>query len=520
MPTIVSLKPAQLENRLDADYYGPGFLANHDRLVRSGIRTARLRSLVKLGRRAVYFSTDTMPADEAPESWIPFLTADDLSDDGCSINLDAKRRVSPDFAAEYPNGHLRGNELLVKVKGPNQTTAYNSHKPDLEVLVSGTIWGALVDLASVDPHFLVAVLTSPYGANARTRLRTNTNVEFLAPDDLLGVLLPWPNERLLQRYIGDKLRQAEGLRKHARTLEAQIESKFAPLTSNLLTTKKAWRVARADVDPYRINAPHYDAVVFDMLAQARAIMPLASLRSLVGTRGITGGATPLGADYPPDGVFFVRVQNVKPYRLDLSDSAYIDGVADDELRRSRCAEKDVILTITGYPGTASIVMFDDLPLNINQHSARFDIVGDLTPEFVAAALNSPFLKKQVDRLAIGGTREALDYKSVGDLQIPVLPESDRNSICAWVNTSNHCIRAASRLTTAAKLLVEALIDGKVTDAELATAQDALERGINSADHAMLRRLTAGGLDVHGQPPLFPDLDILYALLAQTKEAVQ
>lgn len=217
MPTIVSLKPAQLENRLDADYYGPGFLANHNRLLRSGIRTSRLHSLVKLGRRAVYFSTDTMLADKAPESWVPFLTADDLGEDGCSINLESKRRVSPEFAAEYPNGLLRGNELLVKVKGPNQTTAYNSHIPSRQILVSGTIWGALVDLKSVDPHFLVAVLTSPYGGTARTRLRTNTNVEFLAPQDLLGVLLPWPHERVLQRYIGDKIRNADRLETCQRT---------------------------------------------------------------------------------------------------------------------------------------------------------------------------------------------------------------------------------------------------------------------------------------------------------------
>ena len=95
MPTIVSLKPGQLENRLDAVYYGPAFLANHDRLVRSGLRTTPLRNLVKQGRRAVYFSTDTSEADKAPDSWIPFLTSDDLSEDGCFINLNAQRRVSP-----------------------------------------------------------------------------------------------------------------------------------------------------------------------------------------------------------------------------------------------------------------------------------------------------------------------------------------------------------------------------------------------------------------------------------------
>ena len=43
------------------------------------------------------------------------------------------------------------------------------------------------------------------------------------------------------------------------------------------------------------------------------------------------------------------------------------------------------------------------------------------------------------------------------------------------------------------------------------------RGDATADRALLRRLTRQGLDVPGQPPLFPDLDALYTLLAQTPE---
>ena len=94
------------------------------------------------------------------------------------------------------------------------------------MLVSGTIWGGLVRKGVVDPHYLVAALSCPYAAMARTRLRTNLNVEFLSAEDLLSLALPTP-ATLAQRYIGDKVRQAERLHERARRLEAAVAKTHA-----------------------------------------------------------------------------------------------------------------------------------------------------------------------------------------------------------------------------------------------------------------------------------------------------
>ena len=69
-----------------------------------------------------------------------------------------------------------------------------------------------------------------------------------------------------------------------------------------------------------------------------------------------------------------------------------------------------------------------------------------------------------------------------------------------------------KLTTAAKLLVEALIEGQVAEADLIAAQKALEAEDRTADREILSRLTRKGMDVAGEPPLFPDLDGLYNAL--------
>jgi hypothetical protein len=199
MGSFIRLPPRALDGRIDATYYQPEYVANAQRLASSAVGRSELSNLVSNGRRTLYFGTTTLEGDEAPSDWVPFLTSDDLGDEGFFIETRARRRVAPAFLDDYPAGRLRSGELLVKVKGPNQTTAYIDAAPEYPVLVSGTIWGGLVRKDVVDPYYLVAALSCPYAAMARTRLRTNLNVEFLSAEDLLSLSLPTPDKQA-QRY--------------------------------------------------------------------------------------------------------------------------------------------------------------------------------------------------------------------------------------------------------------------------------------------------------------------------------
>src|SRR3989344_7092632 len=63
---------------------------------------------------------------------------------------------------------------------------------------------------------------------------------------------------------------------------------------------------------------------------------------------LTGGATPLGANYPSTGIKFLRVQNIMPGYFDFSDVVFIDEkLHNGMLKRSKLIDGDVLLTITG-----------------------------------------------------------------------------------------------------------------------------------------------------------------------------
>jgi len=136
--------------------------------------------------------------------------------------------------------------------------------------------------------------------------------------------------------------------------------------------------------------------------------------------------------------------------------------------------------------------------------------------YLCAALNSDFLKLQVNRSAIGGTRDALDYPSVSNLLIPRFDSSKELEIHKLVIDLIFASQIATKLIDVSKGIVEGLIEGSIPEEALIQAQHALEQGDTSLDRSILSQMTEDGYAVAGSKPLFSDLNEFYDLLEQAK----
>jgi type I restriction enzyme M protein len=143
---------------------------------------------------------------------------------------------------------------------------------------------------------------------------------------------------------------------------------------------------------------------------------------------ITGGATPLGATYVTDdiGIKFLRVQNIGANYLSLDDAVYIPRIFHDgDLKRSQLKPNDVLLTITGTYGVSAVVPANFGEANINQHVVKMEVDNaKIDSHYLALYLNTKLARRQFDRNVTGGTRLALDYPSIAELE--VLYPSDLN----------------------------------------------------------------------------------------------
>ena len=175
----------------------------------------------------------------------------------------------------------------------------------------------------------------------------------------------------------------------------------------------------------RIDANYYKPAFFDLIDEFRELTTkkkgyvLSRLQNLLKVP-ITGGATPLGANYVDEGIKFIRVQNVRENRLVFDNIKYIERrVHETDLRRSQLKPNDVLLTITGATyGIAAVVPVDIDEANMNQHSVRIRLnKSKLIPEYLSFFLNSKFGRIQTDRNITGSTRPALDYGSVNSIMV-------------------------------------------------------------------------------------------------------
>lgn len=174
---------------------------------------------------------------------------------------------------------------------------------------------------------------------------------------------------------------------------------------------------------------------------------------------ITGGATPLGAEYLDSGVGFVRVQNVMYNYMDDSDMAYISETDDLELKRSKLKADDVLLTITGVSyGKASVVTKKFEGCNINQHSVKISFKDDtFSPYFLSTFLNAKNGKFQSDQNIVGVTRPALDYETIKNFKIPLASKDFQKQIEKTVKSAHAKLEQSKRLyAEAEEILLEEL----------------------------------------------------------------
>ncbi|GAA7241139.1 hypothetical protein HpCK35_31340 [Helicobacter pylori] len=160
---------------------------------------------------------------------------------------------------------------------------------------------------------------------------------------------------------------------------------------------------------------------------------------------MTGGATPLGADYPDKGIPFLRVQNIMQNYFNLEDIVYISQQDDEYLKRSRLKFNDVLLTITGISyGKSAVVERDLVGANINQHSVKIE-VKNINPYFLSTFLNSKFGKLQSDKKITGVTRPALDYQTIKKFLIPIFSMDFQLEIQNLVKDSHKALEESKEL---------------------------------------------------------------------------
>ena len=355
-----------------------------------------------------------------------------------------------------------------------------------------------------DPRYVVAYLNSSYGAIQFSRWSRGTVQAGLNLEDIADIAIPLADP-VAQAYIGNKVRQAEGLRAVARTLTTSAERYFAGLHSRSIDGwRGSWRRRAHVLAEGRLDAWFY------------ATAPTKLERGLSAS-----GASPVGK----------RVKAVRKNSFDANRSIQYFEIGNVDTATGCVWPREVAPDLIPSRAKRSVRTWDILVSTVRPErknialvgpgcegqlvaSSGFSVLRATSPQeaaFICWFLRSDAATDQLLRWNTGATYPAIE----DDVPLNVLMPKYRDTEVEyhgtqWMKIPN-LLSTASNLTAAARFLVEALIEQKVTETDLIAAHKSPD-----ADRALLARLTQKGLDIPDADPLFPDLDRLEELLIEAQ----
>lgn len=474
-----------LSKRLDPEYYAPQHLADEESL--SDLGTISLGSTGKL---FVGPFGSKLPTSVFVKEGVPLFRVGNVGE--MDVVLKNLAMISPNLHHEIAGSEVvPGDVLIVKASVGEKVCVVP--KSIQHANITQHIIG-LRPNGTVDQFFIAAVLFSVYGRRQVERRALGAVIQYLGVGDARTVLIPGISPDA-QAYIGNKVRQAEALRAAARASEQSFNDEVAVDVSSgvgggIFNRVHANRIG-SDLNPGRYNSDRLRVVDQLIAGGGRRLGSFASISTKT-AEPESPSQTYLGLD----GISSVNVdltvssiQEAEPTGISRQLEA---GIAVSKLRPYL---NKVALIPSGLDGMlASTELLCIRPKGI--HAG-----------FVYGVLKLGTTVRQLNPVATGATHPRVTAADVLDVVVPL--HKDHERLGRTLEAAQRAYFAARALTQAARLLVEALIERKITEAELIAAHQRPE-----ADRALLMRLTPDGVDVPGADPLFADLDWLQALLAE------
>ena len=363
-----------------------------------------------------------------------------------------------------------------------------------------------------DSHYVCSYLGSYFGQRLlEAGISGSTGQLNLSNQHIKSIRLFEPDINI-QKYIGDKVRQAEQLQVWKKGLEIKSSELFKNYLNQygfkiLKSDSIIWTSLEDRLDPAYYNKKYhfFNAEWFQSNSEP--------LNNFI-TSG-SYGVLPSSSSYGKGEARFIRATDLQNANVDIS--CFTKVPQEEVVDKARINEGDILLEIKGAISSCEIASSHLEGAYVNGSIYRFTPKG-INSAYLTFYLNSEIKKLYCERVSVNNIISYLDLASIQALPVLRLPSEVEDLIGKCVSDINLAKKYVFKLLKSSKILVEALIEGQLTEEQLIQTQQALEDGDNTLDKAILSKLSSEGYAIEGATPLFSDIDELYRLLASATAA--
>lgn len=490
-----------LTDRLDADFYKVDFIKNETLLLEFG--AVKLDSLIdnkKSGYGVLPNSNEYMD-----EGGVKLIRGGDL--DGGSITTPS---IRVPLAYKVAKGTALEGDVLILIKGacidgPSGVGRITSKEDGF--IFNGSCYRLSFIQKGFDSYFFVAYSQTNYFLKQKKRWVSNTGISYNDESSIKGYLVPKLQEQV-RNYIGNKVRQAELLREWAKINHVNVQSRIAELIGSYDSQRLLHGYVSPELLSNRLDQNHYQP---HLIENFKCLMKhsVCALGDTQFFSDLTDGDH--GNPIYGNGPIYLRTNEIRNGMLQRGSLPHIDSNYAFDVSRSCWANKDeVIFSVVGTLGMTAVI--DDDTKGIMSRGIAKVNSKVLPNNYVKAYFKSEYFGNQLIQHSVGTIQRGVYLESLKKLIVPIFDGEIMESISEEEALADKSYQTSEGLVNASKLLVESLIDGNITEAEIIAAQQALDNDDNTKDKAILGKLTDKGYVAKDGKPLFSDLDALYELL--------
>jgi type I restriction enzyme S subunit len=498
----VKIHSRDLDRRLDAGFYNPEYLSAQRKV--SGFMLETLDSLKEASSPIGYGVVKPRFHESSPTRMVRIQNFEDPF-----IDLQSAVCIDPEQMNEFRRSTCKQGDILVAIGGYPGRLGILPEFP--EGITSVNINQHIVRLRigdKVDSYYVAAFLMSDFGNKLLSRQVSGSVQAGINVEDFRQLTIPIVGG-LAQKYIGEKVRQAERLRAWGnRRYQESLDLFTDAVTSYGYLPKSSESFVWARLDN-RLDPAYYDPK-YSFFDEEWFLNNSRKLQEFIADGAY--GVLPDSNSYGSGDQRFIRATDIRQSNIDPTAFTWVPS--DQVAVKAKIKTGDILLEIKGAIEACELAGISLDGAYVNGSIYRFT-PKNIQPGYLAFYLRSFVKQLYCDRVSVNNIIAYLDSGSISALPVLRLAAELEDGIEQAFLSHLESTRYAFALIKAAKQLVEALIEGQLIEAELITAEKALQAGNDRLDRHILSRLNTDGIDGQG-PALFSDLDELYLLLTQAE----
>lgn len=394
-------------------------------------------------------------SDDFVEKGVPYYRGQDMSsffiEQSNPIHITKKAFELPVMKRSY----LQKNDILLSIVGT--IGKLSLVKENNNATCSCKL--AILRPKIKNSNFISIFLISKYGNSQIERFTRGAVQKGLLLEDMNQLLIPDFSlnfQLIINKQIELSYQKLEENKKLYKEAEALLLKEldlfdFKPSNENIATKtlSESFGISgRLDSEYYQ---PKYDEIIEKIKSYKGSFKPLKYFAENYST------GYPFSSDsYVTDGVYLIRINNIKNGYLDIENATKIPYKDKDLSKKDIAKENDILISMSGTIGNSCKIP-KGVEAVINQRIIRITLK-NIGNEILPIIINSIIGQYQLERIGTGGVQTNISSSDILSILIPIIDQSIQSQIEEKIKNSFELKEASKNLLELAKKAVEVAIE--------------------------------------------------------------